>query len=123
VGSINSRKSNTIVFGKSHSVSRLAGFGIKRAQKYSLIAPVGRAIACRMEWGRGKRKGRLVWAITVFGVRLRVTPGGRFLVDASGFRVIIIVCRCQGGVQKPVQPAGGSLPEVSRCRPGSGGLR
>jgi hypothetical protein len=31
--------------------------------------------------------------------------GGRFPVEASGFRDIIIVCRRQGGVQKPIQPA------------------
>ena len=56
--------------------------------------------------GEVKMKRRPVLGILVFGVRLRVPAGGgRFLVEASGFRDIIIVCRHQGGVQKPIQPA------------------
>ena len=62
--------------------------------------------------GYVEMKRSLVLAIGVFGVTLRVTAGGRFPVEASGFWDRIIVCRCQGGVQKPIQPAGRSLPEV-----------
>jgi len=47
-----------LFFGKLHIALRLAGFGMKRAQKCILIAPFGRVIMYLVGWRRGnERKG------------------------------------------------------------------